>query len=422
MNEDAVITKIARRIIPIVMIGYFIAFLDRSNLAMASLTMGPDLGFTATVIGWGAGIFFLGYVLFEVPSNLALARFGARLWIARIMITWGIVSIGMAWIWSPTSFYVARFLLGVAEAGFVPGVIFYLTCWFPAQYRTRMFGLFIAANPISGVIGNPVSGVILGLDGVLNLSGWQWVFVLEGLPAVVFAAVILRYLPDSPAEVTWLSPGEREWLQGTLAQERARKPLVRTDDIRSVLLNGNVWLLTLAYLCIASGSYGVVFWLPQIINGFGFKPLAIGFLAAIPWLFAAAGMIYWTLRSDRTQRPIAHLATACVTGFVGLAIAAYASSPVVSLIGLTAAAVGILSATATFWALPTALLSGSGLAVAVAFINSVGSLGGLVGPYLMGALKDLTGDYRAGLTVLAASEVIAAAIVLSQRSLMWTQK
>jgi ACS family tartrate transporter-like MFS transporter len=415
IDADTVIAKVTRRVIPLVMIGYCVSFLDRSNIAMASLTMSGDLAFTATIFGWGAGIFFLGYVVFEVPSNIALARFGARIWIARIMITWGLFSIGIAWVWNPMSFYVARFLLGVAEAGFVPGVIYYFAYWFPARYRTRMFGLFIAANPLSGVIGNPLSGLILQLDGLFGLHGWQLIFILEGIPAVVLAGVFYFYLPDRPSSVTWLTERERDWLESTLAAERAQQSLIRIDALKSIVLNGNIMLLTMCYLGIASGSYGVGFWLPQILKSFGLANLTIGFLAAIPWICAAAGMIYWTLRSDRTQERAWHLAVACFTGFVGLGIAAYAGSPVVSLIGLTAAAVGILSATATFWSLPTTLLAGSGLAAGIAFINAIGSLGGFIGPYLIGWLKDATGDYRTGLVILAGSEIIAAVIALSFR-------
>jgi MFS transporter, ACS family, tartrate transporter len=415
-GADATVATIARHIIPLVMIGYCIAFVDRSNIAMAALTMSRDLSFTATIFGWGSGVFFLGYVLFERPSNMALARFGARTWISRIMAVWAALSIATAWVWNPYSFYIARFLLGVAEAGFVPGVIFYLSYWFPARYRARMFGLFIAANPISGVIGNPLAGVILRLDGLLALHGWQWIFILEGVPALLLAGIFYVRLPDHPGQVSWLSHREREWLKTTLAAERSRITPIRIDRLRSLLLNGNVWLLSLAYLGIASGSYGVVFWLPQIMNGFGYTSMTVGMLAAIPWVFATAGMIYWTLRSDRTQERGWHLAAACVLGFGGLGVAAYSISPIVSLIGLTAAAVGTLSATATFWAFPTTLLAGSGMPAGLAFINSIGSLGGFVGPYLMGLLKDLTGDYRVGLLILASGQVIAAIIALLFRS------
>ncbi len=415
IDEARLISKIAVRIIPLVAIGLVVAYIDRSNIGMASLTMGGDLGLNATILGWGAGIFFFGYVLFEVPSNMVLARVGARIWLCRIMVTWGIVSIAMALVRDAQSFYIARFLLGAAEAGFVPGVIYYFSHWFPARYRTRMFGLFIAANPVAGVIGNPISGFLLQLDGWLGLRGWQWIFVIEGIPAIILAFAIYMYLPDGPRSVTWLEAEESKWLKDRLAAERSAKAVIRIDNFRNLLLDGRVWILTLAYLGIASGSYGIIFWLPQILKGFGLDNVTIGLLAATPWLCAAVGTVLWSLWADRARDRAMHLGAACFTGFVGLAIAAYAGSPAVSLAGLAAAAVGILSATAIFWALPTTLLSGAGLAAGVAFINAIGSFGGFLGPYLMGWLKDFTGDYKIGLVVLASGEILAAAIAISFR-------
>ena len=422
VDGDVVALKVAKRVIPLVVLGYFVAYLNRTNLAMASLTMSEDLSFTATVIGQGAGIFFLGYVLFEVPSNLALTRFGARIWLARIMLTWGIISIGMACVYSPVSFYIMRFLLGAAEAGFVPGVVFLLVGLFPAKYRTRMFGLFIAANPLSGMIGSPLSGLIMRLDGFHELHGWQWVFILEGVPAILLAVAFFLYLPERHEQVDSLTEAEREWLRTTLADESKEAPMIRADHLGELLLNSKVWLLAIAYLGVASASYGVAFWLPLVIDQFGFDVLTIGMLASIPWLFATVGTIYWTFRSDRTGKPVMHLVVACITGFGGLALAAHSSTPLVSLIGLTAAAVGVLSAIATFWALPAGLLRGRSLAVAIAFINSIGSLGGFVGPYLMGWFKDATQSFATGLMFLAGGALIAALIAMLFRGLDKTSK
>ena len=294
-----VASKIAWRLVPLLMLCYFVAFLDRVNVSFAALTMNADLGFDSMVFGLGAGIFFLGYFVFEVPSNLALARFGARTWIARIMVSWGLVSAAMALVWNDTSFYVGRFLLGAAEAGFFPGVVLYLTFWFTAEHRAKMVGLFMAAVPLSGVIGSPLSGWLLGLDGALGLRGWQWLYVLEGLPAVILSVAVWFCLTDRPAEARWLAPAQRQWLEATLAHERAHLESRRKYRLGEALLSGYVLLLSLIYLGLVTGLYGVTFWLPQIVRGLGgLSNLQVGFVVALPAFAGAHGLAAGALASE----------------------------------------------------------------------------------------------------------------------------
>ena len=327
-----IVSKVAWRLVPLLMLCYFVAFLDRVNVSFAALTMNADLGFDSMVFGLGAGIFFLGYFVFEVPSNLALARFGARTWIARIMVSWGLVSAAMALVWNDTSFYVGRFLLGAAEAGFFPGVVLYLTFWFTAEHRAKMVGLFMAAVPISGVIGSPLSGWLLGLDGALGLRGWQWLYVLEGLPAVILSVAIWFCLTDRPAEARWLAPAQRQWLEATLAHERAHLESRRKYRLGEALLSGYVLLLSLIYLGLVTGLYGVTFWLPQIVKGLGsLSNLQVGFVVALPTLAAAAAMIVWTRHSDRTGERPWHVALPAFAGAFGLAAGALASEAVPSI-------------------------------------------------------------------------------------------
>jgi ACS family tartrate transporter-like MFS transporter len=408
------IRRVSWRVLPIVLLGFFLAYLDRTNVSMAALTMSADLGFTAKMFGMGSSIFFIGYVIFEVPSNMALQKFGSRIWFARIMFTWGLFAVGMAFVWNDYSFYIGRFLLGVAEAGFYPGLIFYFTYWFPAEYRTRMIGILLVGNPLSAMIGAPLGGLLLELNGVWGLAGWQWLFIVEGVPTLILSAVILFFLPDRPANASWLNAQERNSLERVLEQERTSTASIRTDSLRSVLLSGRVWLLGICYLGIIIGLYGLGFFLPQIIKAFGgISNTTVGYLAAIPSLCAVVATIYWPRHSDMTGERVWHIAIASMVGFIGLAVAAYSGSPTVSLIALSAASAGIMAALATFWSLPTTLLSGSAAAAGIAFINSIAAAGGFFGPNMMGWLKDTTGDYRTGLLVLASSLVVTAIIALS---------
>jgi ACS family tartrate transporter-like MFS transporter len=398
---------------------YIVAFLDRVNVGFAALQMNEDLGFSDTVYGIGAGIFFIGYFVFEIPSNLIMERIGARVWIARIMITWGVISSAMFLVGGETSFYVLRFLLGVAEAGFFPGMILYLTYWFPARERARRVALFMTAIPIAGVIGSPLSGALLTLDGLAGLAGWQIMFLAEGIPAVLLGLVVLRFLPDGPDDARWLRPEEHDWLRGALEQENQIKADHGEDTTCQALTNGKVWLLASIYFGVVTSLYGVSFWLPLIIEDIsGFGPFVVGLLGAIPYFAGAVGMVLLARHSDATGERRWHVAVAAFVGAVGLLLTAATgsgSSTVLEMAALTLAALGIYSTLATFWSLPTAFLSGTAAAAGIALINSVGNLGGFVGPYVVGFLSDATGSFYAGLLLLAVLVLVAGLLALAVR-------
>ena len=406
--QDQILRRNAWRLLPLLTVAYVINYLDRTNVSFAALTMNKDLGLTATQYGRGAGIFFLAYCLFELPSNLALYRFGARLWIARIMITWGLLSVAMAFISGVWGFYIMRFLLGVAEAGFFPGIAYYLAAWFPAQWRARILAGFLVGIPFSTVIGAPVSGLLLELDGLWGLAGWKWLFILEGLPAVIFGVVVARVLADRPEEASWLSPEEKTVLTTLLAaepRERVRSGIwAAIKDARVLVCGGIQFGFTL-------GSYGVLFWLPQIIKASGVSNLTVAMLTAIPYVFATAAMIWWALLVDKGGKKINNLTLACGLGAVGLVISMLSGSLLVGVIGITIALIGITSARAIFWSIPTRFMTGIGAASGLAFINSIGVMGGYFGPELMGSLKDMTGGYVAGLLAMAA--ILGASTLLS---------
>jgi MFS transporter, ACS family, tartrate transporter len=423
-RDRMVAAKVAWRLAPLLMLCYFVAFLDRVNIGFAALTMNADLGFDSATFGLGAGIFFIGYFFFEVPSNLVLEKVGARVWIARIMFSWGLVSSATALVWNEPSFYVARFLLGAAEAGFFPGVVLYLTYWFPAEHRAKTVGLFMAAVPVSGVIGSPLSGWLLGLDGTFGLHGWQWLFILEGLPSMMLSVVVWLSLTDRPSQANWLTASEREWLETTLERERAHRETVRKYRLGEALTDGRVLALAILYLGLVTGLYGVTFWLPQIVKGFGgLSNLQVGFIAALPTLAAAVAMVAWTRHSDRTRERAWHVALPAFVGCMGLVASATVSNPVPSTIALSLALIGIYASIATSWTLPTAFLTGTAAAGGLALINSIGNLGGFVGPYFMGWIKTATGGYSLALLIigvgLAGSGLIALALrpaVANERS------
>jgi ACS family tartrate transporter-like MFS transporter len=406
--------KVAKRLIPFLMLCYFVAYLDRVNLGFAALDMNKALGFSATVFGWGAGIFFIGYFIFEVPSNIILEKTGARIWIARIMITWGLVSAAMAFVSGPISFLVVRFLLGAAEAGFFPGIILYLTYWFPAQERAKILGSFMAAIPLSSVIGAPISGWILGAtNGVAGLAGWQWLFIIEALPAIVLGFVVFAYLTDKPADATWLEPEERTALQNLLDAERRAKEAHQHFSLKEALLHPRVFGFGLIYLGIVTSLYGIGFWMPQIIKAFGLTNLQTGFVTAIPFLVGMIAMVLLSRHSDRTMERVWHVAGPAFLGGAGFVWAAYTSDPFMGMVALTIASVGIFSALPIFWTLPTAILTGTAAAGGIAFINSVGNLGGFVGPYAIGWVKDATGSYASGMVVLACTLIGAGILTVA---------
>jgi MFS transporter, ACS family, tartrate transporter len=412
-QQAKILRKNAIRLLPILTFAYMINYLDRTNISFAALTMNKDIGLSAAQYGRGAGIFFLGYCLFEVPSNLALYRFGARLWIARIMITWGLISIAMVLVDGVWSFYIMRFLLGVAEAGFFPGVAFYLAFWFPAQYRARILAGFLVAIPFSTVIGAPLSGLLLELDGALGLAGWKWLFILEGLPAIGFGFVVAYLLADRPQTAWWLDPQEKEILAQMLAAEPRERVRV---GILAAIKDPRVIICALVQFGFTLGSYGILFWLPQIIKASGMSNLAVTALTAIPYAFATAAMMWWALIVDKSGKKIGNLILTCGLGAVGLIVSVLTDSLWIGLIGLTMALIGITSARAVFWTIPTRFMTGVGAASGLAFINSIGVAGGYFGPELMGTLKEFTGGYFAGLLamagILTASTLLAASLKL----------
>jgi ACS family tartrate transporter-like MFS transporter len=410
------LAKITLRLIPFMFVLYIVAFLDRVNVGFAALQMNENLGFSDTVYGIGAGIFFIGYFIFEVPSNLIMEKVGARIWIARIMLTWGVISSAMFLVGGETSFYILRFLLGVAEAGFFPGMILYLTYWFPARERARAVALFMAAIPLSGVIGSPISGAILTLDGLAGLAGWQIMFLAEGIPAILLGIVVLFFLPDGPDDARWLEPEERGWLREALERENRIKSEHGEYTTRQALTNGKVWLLSAIYFGVVTSVYGVSLWLPLIIEDLsGFGTFAVGLLGAVPYVAGAVGMVLFARHSDSTGERRWHVAVAAFIATVGLVLTGVTASPVVEMAALTLAALGIYSTLATFWSLPTAFLSGTAAAAGIALINSVGNLGGFVGPYIVGFLSDSTGSFYAGLLLLAALILVAGLLALAVR-------
>lgn len=411
--ETRTLAKVSRRLVPFLMLCYFVAYLDRVNVGFAALTMNKDLGISATAFGFGAGIFFFSYFIFEVPSNLALERFGARKWIARIMLSWGVLSGAMALIQGETSYYVVRVLLGAAEAGFFPGIIFYLTLWFPALYRARIIGWFMAAIPLSSVLGAPVSGLILNSDGLWGLAGWQWLFILEAAPAVILSVFVWFYLTDRPSDAHWLAEDERAWLIQRLAAERDMREAVHGASVWQALVNPKVLALSLVYFGAVAANYGTAFWLPQIVKGFGLTNFTTGVVTAIPYLVGTIGMIWWSKRSDARLERKGHAAIALVFAAIGIGVSTLFDDPSLKMMSLCVGAFGVFAVLPVFWTLPTAFLSGAAAAAGIAVINSVGNLAGFFGPFAMGWLRDLTGSFAPGLWVIAACAVVGMLIVLS---------
>jgi MFS transporter, ACS family, tartrate transporter len=419
--ESLTVRRVAYRFIPFLILCYFVNYLDRVNVGFAKLTMDADLGLSDTAYGFGAGIFFLAYFLFEVPSNIIMDRVGARIWIARIMLSWGLVSGAMAFIphiaaWTGFSpehtFYGLRFLLGIAEAGFFPGIIFFLTLWFPAAYRGRIVSYFMAAIPLSSAIGSPVSAGLLGLHGAAGLSGWQWLFIIEALPSIILAFAVYFYLTDRPREATWLSASERDWLQGRLDAEDARRTHVSPGSIFASLYDYRVLALALVYFGNVACLYGLSFWLPSIVKGFGVSIAATGWITAIPYVAGFLVMVWWGLRSDQQGERTYHLAGALLIAAVGIGASAFLIDPLAKMIALTVGAIGVFSALPLLWTLPTAFLAGAAVAPGIAAINAIGNLSGYFGPFIMGWIKDLTGEFRWGLVTIAACALVAVGITL----------
>ena len=417
--EKRTLRKITWRIVPFIMILYLIAYIDRVNIGFAAITMKEDLGFTSSILGFGAGIFFLGYFLFEVPSNIILHKVGARIWIARVMVTWGIIAGGMAFVESSTSFYVMRFLLGVAEAGFFPGIILYLSYWFPARNRAGVIALFMAAAPIATAIGSPISAALLEMHGIMGLAGWQWMFLIEAIPAVILGVVVFFYMTDRPEKAAWLKPDEREWLVKTMQAEDANKGGQQQHSILRGVANPRVLALALIYFGTSAGLYTLGIWAPQIIKELGVRSMTVGLLNAIPPIISVVAMILWSRHSDKTNERTWHVALACLTAAVGLAIAASTGSMFGLIAALTIVNVGISCSKPPLWSMPTMFLSGAAAATGIATINSIGNLGGFTGPAMIGWVKDQTGSFAGGLYFVAGLLILSTVLTLV---LSFTQK
>ena len=411
--ETSVVRKLRRRILPFVMLLYFVSFLDRVNVGFAALGMNKAIGLTSAMFGLGSGIFFVSYFLFEVPSNLILYRVGARLWIARLMVTWGLVSAASAFVTGPHSFYVLRFLLGAAEAGFFPGIILYLSLWFPARHRAFAAAAFLTAAPLSTAIGSPLSGAIMQLHPFAGLSNWQWLYLLEALPAILLGFLVLAVLTDKPADAHWLQPDERDWLVTTLREEHIGGSLHfdHTPGALAALVNPRVITLALIYLGTSAGLYTAGIWAPLLLRPFGLSPLAIGFASGLPALAAILPMMIWAGHSDRTLERTWHVILPCLAGCLGFVCAANAHSAAGVIVALAIIQLGVSAAKGPLWALPSTFLSGAGAATGIAMINSIGNLGGFLGPFLVGWFKSRLGSYSGGLYAVAALLALSAGLM-----------
>jgi D-galactonate transporter len=405
--ELRTMAKVSRRLLPYAVIGYFIAYLDRVNLSFAALEMNKDLGFSATVYGAGAGMFFISYFLLETPSNLIMVRMGARRWLARIMFTWGLLSGAMAFVSGETSFYIIRFLFGAAEAGFFPGIMFFLTLYFPAKYRGHMVSIFMAAAPASAVIGAPVSTLIMGVNGVFGFKGWQLVFLTEAIPALILAVITLWYLQDDPKQAHWLTEEERDWLVRRQASERRQREARHDMSVLQVLFNPKVLTLGVAAFGIAYSIYGIVYFLPQIVKQFGLTNMETGLVSAIPFAVGAVGMIWYGKRSDRLMERRSHTCIAFMITAAGLMVTALTPNPYVRIVTLSVASFGAFAVLPVFWSMPTAFLSGAAAAAGVAYINSIANIAGFVGPFVMGWIRDATGSFDGGLLVIGVICIIS---------------
>lgn len=416
--------KISRRLVPFLMLLYLVAFLDRVNVGFAALTMNRDLHIDASLFGLAAGMFFLGYFLFELPSNLILLRVGARRWIMVLMIAWGVVSVATAFVPGSTMYIVLRFLLGLAEAGFYPGVILYLTFWLPPSVRTSVMAIFVTAIPLSNLIGAPVSARILELDQAFGLRGWQWLFVMEGSPAILLGAMVYFLLPDSPEHVRWLTPEQKRILESDLRIAGLAHPAKRHSFLDMFTEQPSVYGWSFAYFCLMLGLYGLGFWIPTVLASHGLTLENLGWAAALPYLAAIVIMMFWSRHSDSRNERRMHLTAAYIAGAIGFLMAAFAPSAAVAILGFTIAASGILAAMPVFWSASTIELAGPLVAAHIAVINSIGNLGGFVGPVAMGWLRQVTHHYIAGLACIAASlacGAISAAKLAKNRNLTVAQ-
>ncbi|MCS3448473.1 MULTISPECIES: MFS transporter [Bradyrhizobium] len=408
--SDALIKKVSVRLIPVLFVSYVLAYLDRINVGFAALKMNADIGISPYIFGLGAGVFFLSYFVFEVPSNLALAKFGARKWISRIMISWGIISACMAFVQGPTSFIIVRFLLGVAEAGFFPGVILYLTFWFPQEYRARIVAAFIVAVPVSLALGGPLSTGLLSMDGVLGLRGWQWLFILQGVPTFLFGFVFLAIMPDRPRDATWLTGEERSALQGAVDEDDGAVAANHGSDTLQAMTDPRTLALAFIWFANTTANLGLAFFLPQMLKGLGLTDMQTGIVTSVPYIFGTLGILGFGYISDKYNERRWTLFVALALTAVGLFGAGLLTGSLLTVGVVAVAAIGIYGAKPPFWPLPSTFMTGNAAAAGIALINSIGNLGGFVGPYALGWIKDSTQSYQAGLYFLAVLTLIAAAL------------
>ena len=421
--EKRTLRTVTIRLVPLLMALYFVNYLDRTNLGIAKAEISADLQLSATMFGLASGIFFIGYVLVEVPSNLALERFGARRWLARIAVSWGIVAVAIAFAPNATTLLVLRFLLGVAEAGLFPGIVFYLSQWFPAAYRARIVGVFMLAIPIASAVGTPLAAWLIQTGhGVFGLAGWRFMVICVGLPAVILGVVCWFYLTDRPSDATWLPDAQRQWLVEVLAEEHRQISNTYDFPLRRALTSPRVWALALVYFGIAYGLYALAFFLPSIVAGFRstfgvqLSLIEVGLITAIPYLFGAASMFLWSRHSDRTREHVWHVAIPLLIGGLAIPVALYLRHPIAVMVPVTIAAMGIFAALPVFWALPSRFLAGAAAAGGIGLINSLGNLGGFAAPYATGALHDLTGTNRAGMWAVGLIMTAGAALVVALRA------
>ncbi|WP_353651240.1 MFS transporter [Nakamurella sp. A5-74] len=415
---DRVYRKVTRRLLPVMGLCYFLSYLDRTNVAIAKIGEGFPPEITDAVFGLGSGLFFIGYLVFEVPSNMAMHRFGARIWMTRIMVTWGIVACCQAFISGATSFYVIRILLGVAEAGFFPGMLLYMTYWFTQQQRAKIVGLFMAMVPLSTALGAPIGGLLLKMHDFLGLDGWRWLFLIEGIPTIILGAMLWKLLTDRPEQADWLEPEEKRWLTTTLDEQNRRTESTFKYTVRQALVQPRILLLSLVYFGLVTGLYGIGFWLPTIIKGhLSNDNFVISLYTAIPYVIGTAAIIWWGKVVDRSNEYVWRTAIPCGVGGLALMLTALLSSnPWVGYVGMCICAIAVVMTFPGFWRLPSAFLTGAAAAAGLAMINSLGNLSGWAAPTLVGKVKQATGDPKWGLIAIGISMVVAAVIVVFLKS------